>query len=197
MGVIQSAINQMLGTAGIATRLSPGFETKQELYKLGKQEKILQEQQSILGKSVDLDELMEGKTVSAQALKKAAEKEADIKARKFELSPNNETAKASLFAASAAGRGPLMTFKGDPEEIMQEQEELRMQEAMKNVANKQDAKQKQKRNFMSYLKEQPTNLGGTVGEFPLKIQKQLAKQYSPAQRKQLMDTMDKEKTNGK
>lgn len=118
MGVIQNAINQTIGTAGIVARLSPNLEKKAELRKLEKKEKILQER-------------------------------------------------------------------------------LRMQKAMKKVANKQDAKQKQKRNFMSYLKEQPTNLGGTVGELPLNIQKQLAKQYSASQRKKLMDTMDKEKTNGK
>lgn len=116
MGVIQSAINQTIGTAGIVARLSPNFEKKAELRKIEKKERILQER-------------------------------------------------------------------------------LRMQKAMKKVANKQDAKQKQKRNFMSYLKEQPTNLGGTVGELPLNVQKQLAKQYSPAQRKQLMDTMDKERMN--
>ena len=43
MGVIQNAINQTIGTAGIVARLSPNFEKKAELKKLEKKEKILQE----------------------------------------------------------------------------------------------------------------------------------------------------------
>ena len=158
MGAIQNAINQMFGTAGIAARLSPEFETKQELHKLEKQEKVLQEQQAILGKLVSLDELVEGRTVGAQALKKTYEKEADIKARKFELSPSKETANASLFVSSAAGRGPLMTFKADPEEIMQEQEELRMKKSMQIAAKKQGRQLKQKQRFKNY----PEDLEKTI-----------------------------------
>jgi hypothetical protein len=64
---------------------------------------------------------------------------------------------------------------------------------MQKVVEKKDAKQKQRRNFISYLKEQPTNLGGKVGDLPLNIQKQVAQSYSPKQRKQLMDKIDKER----
>ena len=104
--------------------------------------------------------------------------------KKFQLDPTEEN-----FQATVQKQQSYRSFN-KYEELM-----MRQQEAMQKVANKQDAKQKQKRNFMSYLKEQPTNLGTTVGELPLNIQKQLAKQYSPAQRKQLMDTIDKERMN--
>lgn len=57
----------------------------------------------------------------------------------------------------------------------------------------QEAKKKQRRNFMSYLAQQPTSLGGTVGDLPKDMQKQIASQYSKADRRKLMDQMDKEK----
>lgn len=60
--------------------------------------------------------------------------------------------------------------------------------------------QKQKRrNFMrDYLSKQETSLGGTIGELPIAMQKQIASQYTKSQRKAMMDRMDREaKTDGK
>lgn len=68
----------------------------------------------------------------------------------------------------------------------------RQEEQTAKVKQVQEAKKRQKRNFMSYLSKQPTSLGGTVGELPKNVQKQIASQYSKTQRKKLMDTMDKE-----
>lgn len=181
MGVIQSAINQVLGTAGIAARLSPEYETKQELYKLEKEEQVLSKQSEaakLVGKEATDPDLI-------RSIGEIKEREMELSKKKFQLDPTEEN-----FQATVQKQQSFRSFN-KYEELM-----MKQQEAMKNVANKQDAKQKQKRNFMSYLKKQSTNLGGTVGELPLNIQKQLAKQYSPAQRKQLMDTMDKENTNG-
>ena len=74
----------------------------------------------------------------------------------------------------------------------------RQKKAMENVAKKQDAQQIQRRNFKNYLRKQPISGGGTVGQLPKQMQNIIAKQYSKAERKQLMDTMDKEKKkNGK
>lgn len=70
------------------------------------------------------------------------------------------------------------------------------QVAKKNSANEVVAKKTQKRNFMEYLKKEPTSLGGTVGQLSPAVQKQLAKQYNPYQRKTLMDRVDKEAKNG-
>lgn len=57
----------------------------------------------------------------------------------------------------------------------------------------QEAKKNQRRNFMSYLAQQPTSLGGKVGDLPKDMQKQIASQYSKTDRKKLMDQMDREK----
>lgn len=183
MGVIQNAINQVLGTAGIAARLSPEYETKQELYRLGKKESALSMQRKALG-PIDVDELEEGKTIQAKQHHEILEKEAEVAQRQFELKPTKESRKKATFARSAAGQGPIATFKADPEEIMQE--------AMQKVATKQEAQLKQRRNFMNYLKTQPTSFGGTVGDLPMNVQKEIAKGYSKTERKNLMDMMDKE-----
>lgn len=55
-----------------------------------------------------------------------------------------------------------------------------------------------RRNFMrDYLAKQETSLGGTVGELPPAMQKQIASQYSKSQRRAMMDRMDREAKDGK
>lgn len=65
--------------------------------------------------------------------------------------------------------------------------------AMQSAANEQQAKSTQRRNFLEYLKKQPTSLGGTIGQLPSEMQKKIASQYTKSQRKRIMDAMDKEK----
>ena len=182
MGVIQNAINQTLGTAAIAARLLPEYETKQELYKLGKQEHVLSKQSDaakLVGKEATDPDLIRN-------VGEIKEREMELSKKKFQLDPTEEN-----FQAAVKKQQSYRSFNKYEELMMKQQEALDKANGISN------AKKAQKRNFMSYLKEQPTSLGGTVGELPLSIQKQLAKQYSPAQRKQLMDTMDREsKKNG-
>lgn len=71
----------------------------------------------------------------------------------------------------------------------------RQNQAQQRVATQQEAKKKQKRNFLDYLARQPIAGGGTVGDLPTSAQKQIAAQYSKSERKKLMDNMDKEGTN--
>ncbi len=188
MGVIQNAMNQLLGTASIAARLSPNYETKQELHKLGKQEKALSLQQGSLP-LVDYDELNEGKTIAAKQHKEVLEKQAEVAQRQFELNPTKESMRKASFARSGAGEGPLFTLPADPDEI-------RMEQANLKAAQKSETKQKTRRNFMNYLKNIEIQGGGKVGDLPEPMQKKIAAQYSQAKRKSIMDSMDKEKTNG-
>lgn len=73
----------------------------------------------------------------------------------------------------------------------------RQNEQTAKVAEIQEAKKTQKRNFMDYLKNLEVQGGGTVGQLPPKVQESIAKQYSTSEKEKLMDTIDKEKTNGK
>lgn len=142
MGVIQNAINQMLGTVGLAARLSPDYETKQELHKLGKKETAISMQQESLG-PIDYEEFEEGKTIAAKQHHEILEKQAEVAQKQFELEPNKESMKKAAFARSAAGQGPLMTFKADPEEIMMEQANI-------EAAQKAERKLKQTKNRKSF-----------------------------------------------
>lgn len=69
--------------------------------------------------------------------------------------------------------------------------------ARQSAANEMDAKKKQKRSFMEYLKKEPISLGGKVGDLSPAMQKQVASQYTKSQRQRLMDLRDKEAQNGK
>lgn len=70
--------------------------------------------------------------------------------------------------------------------------EQRQEAANKKAEQMQEAKKTQRRNFMEYLRKQPTDLGGTVGDLPINLQKQIASQFSKNARKKLMDKMDME-----
>ena len=73
----------------------------------------------------------------------------------------------------------------------------RQEAARKRVEQAQEAKKKQRRNFMDYLSKQETSLGGTVGDLPVSMQKQIAKTYTKSQRRTMMDRMDREAKDGK
>ena len=50
---------------------------------------------------------------------------------------------------------------------------------------------------MDYIAKQPTSLGGTVGDLPKDLQKQIASQYSRNERRTMMNRMDREAKDGK
>lgn len=53
--------------------------------------------------------------------------------------------------------------------------------------------QRTRRNFMrDYLSKQPTSLGGTVGDLPYDMQKQIAGTYDRNARRRMMNQMDRE-----
>lgn len=175
--MIQQAINQALGTAGIAARLAPGYEQRQELHQLGKEEKVLQQQSaaaSLKGQDVKDPDLIR----NIGDIKK---REMELAKRKFQLAPTEENFQQSVKQQQAYRR--FNTY----EELM-----MRQKESLAKADGIIEAKKEQKRNFMSYLQKQPIAGGGTVGELPIQVQKQIASQYSKTQRKKLMDTMDME-----
>lgn len=63
---------------------------------------------------------------------------------------------------------------------------------MRTLGSQQIQQKNTRRIFMDYLKDQPSNLG-RVGDLPASVQKQIAKTYSTADRKKLMDEADQKK----
>lgn len=93
---------------------------------------------------------------------------------------------SSIGAVASIGKG-----------IKLQRDKVKQELAQKQMKQQQEAKKTQRRNFMDYLAQQSTSLGGTVGELPMPTQRQIASQYSKSQRKTMMDRMDKEVKNGK
>ena len=94
---------------------------------------------------------------------------------------------SSLLAAGAALGGAISQVGKNINEFVKRQEQA--QEKTKQV---QEAKTKQRRNFMEYLGKQQLRGGGTVGDLPQDIQKKIAQNYSKADRQKLMNQMDRE-----
>ena len=92
MGAIQNAINQTLGTAGIAARLSPEYETKQELYKLGKEEQLLSKQgeaAKLVGKGATDPDLIRN-------IGEIVQREMELAKKKFQLDPTKENFQSAV-----------------------------------------------------------------------------------------------------
>lgn len=144
-----------------------------------------------------------------------------IRERRYQLSPSEKNYEAYMRAKSRTGTKPLsedpeiihgMRMAGVTDEARRaaeydhayreayNQEFSRidkMNQAMDRVGRQSEAKKTQKRKFMDYLAQQPTSLGGTVGDLPKPLQKQVASQYTKSQRKTMMDRMDEEANDGK
>ena len=212
-GTIQGNINQALGTLGALATFSPQLqdhaEKMAEKGKIKKEEKVLKEQ--IAAAST-------GNALKPQVEEDINKRTLDLAKRKFELNPSEETYKE--YARQIPGK----PIKEDPEIIHQERmadvsdlarrnaeynyayqqaygREMSnlaaQQQAMGRMNRQKEAKKTQRRNFTTYLSQQPTSLGGTVGDLPVSLQEQIASQYSKSQRKAMMDRMDKEAKNGK
>lgn len=188
MGIIQNALNQTINTVGIAARLSPGYETKQELYKTKKEMSGYKK----LAKTI---EAKQGPVTQAEAniatnlgtsIELASAKRLALDPTEKNLAAYEQNVKAAEEQKKAYEKalGPIVT-PADPDEILQEQ-------AMLKAAQQQENKKTQKRNFKDYLGKLESSLGGAVGDLPANVQKEIAKQYTSSQRKELMDKIDKE-----
>lgn len=63
---------------------------------------------------------------------------------------------------------------------------------MRQLGQQQIAQNKSRRNFMDYLRKETSSLG-KVGDLPESVQKEIAKKYSAAERKKLMNNVDANK----
>ena len=192
----QQSVNQALSTAGALAGLS-GIPQKKAAEKaeiekekaaqetLEKKAKILAQQADIAAKDARVN--IPG-TTQFKIFRDIAREGAEIARQQFEKNPSNDTYKKYSDIRSMAYAEPFRTLHDD---------EKKQSTAMDRMIKQQEAKKTQRRNFMSYLAQQSTSLGGTVGELPKPIQKQIASQYNKKQRKTMMDRMDKEAKNGK
>ena len=202
-GSIQGDINQALGTLGALATFSPQLkehaEKMAENRNLNKRQKVLDEQAKIAEQDLknkttpnaNGDIIIDAQTASEiqqsrrEQMRQNQEQE-DISRRRYDLKPTLENYQKWQTDAS------INQNARDEYANIEKQEK-----SMGRVGRLQEAKKTQKRNFMDYLSQQSTSLGGTVGELPKPLQKQIASQYTKSQRKTMMDRMDREANNGK
>ena len=192
----QQSVNQALSTAGALAGLS-GIPQKKAAEKaeiekekaaqaaLEKKAKILAQQADIAGTGVRAN--IPG-TTQFKIYEDIAKESAEIARQQFEKNPSNDTYKRY---------SELRTIAYGISSRKLQDDEIKQALAMDRVSRQQEAKKTQRRNFMSYLAQQSTSLGGPVGDLPMSIQKQIASQYDKKQRKKMMDRMDEEAKNGK
>lgn len=70
-------------------------------------------------------------------------------------------------------------------------DESKMTSSNQRAQKQVKAKASQRRRFKDYLSKMETSLGGTVGELPAEAQAYIASQYSPKDRKKIMDEEDR------
>ena len=192
----QQSVNQALSTAGALAGLS-GIPQKKAAEKaeiekekskqeaLEEKEKVLSEQAHIAARAKYVNN---PGSIQYKIYKDITRERAEMARQQFERNPSNKTYYKYSALRTMAYESPFRTLHDD---------ENKQALAMDRMIKQQDAKRTQKRNFMSYLAQQSTSLGGTVGDLPMQLQEQIASQYSKSQRKTMMDRMDKEAKNGK
>lgn len=207
----QQSVNQTLGIAGALAGLSGASQKAAEKRNIKKQQKVLDKQVQAAAATAD------GKPINPEVEAELDKKQLELSKRRFEVNPSEKTYKEYVKSIPT-------TVKEDPEMIHQERMEgipdlarrnaeyshayqqayrkemsnLEMQQqAMDRMSRQSQAKKTQRRNFMDYLRQQPTSLGGTVGDLSPNLQKQIASQYSKNERRNMMNRMDREAANGK
>ena len=200
---IQSNVNQLISVAGLLATQSPAYKTAIEkqgkLRSLGKQEKVLNEQ---------LKTLNEAKQGGFDR-ERIGEELQSIAQQRFEIDPSKKTLE-SLRAVTPIKGEP---WPADPEEIALErfQEYEREQEvedyfnmykeasekAKQATQVKQEEKRNGRRKFADYLAGEEVRFAGAhgqawgnVGDLSKIQQKEIAKTYSKAERKKIMDKGD-------
>lgn len=194
---IQSNINQGLSLAALLATQNPSLQEiakkRSEIASLNKQEKAINAAIEATGKDI-------------AAKEPYGEQLTEVKKRQFELDPTAESFKA--YKGKKSER--VLNTPAQPEDIAQEryEQESKQQEvnqylqiyrgaetkAQETLKTKQEEKRKTRRNFLDYMKDEPTSLGSSFGELDPALQKKIASQYSRAERKKIMDRKDT--TNG-
>lgn len=200
---IQSNLNQLISVAGLLTMQSPAYRASAEKQRnLG----ILRNKKRVLNEQ--LETLNEAKQYGAER-ERIGEELQSVAQQEFEIDPNKQTL-AELRSLTPIPGEPV---QADPEEIAQERfEQYEFEQEVDQYFNmykdasekakqatqvKQEEKRQGRRNFTDYLAGEEVRFAGAhgstwgnVGELSKTQQKEIAKSYSKADRKKLMDRKD-------
>lgn len=195
----QQSVNQTIGTVGVLAGLSPTLRQKKldraESDKLTRQSEVADRAITQASKGIDLDEPM---IAENDAYIDALQNKENIAKRLFDLNPTDESygkyneAFTKRQMASLDLQDAREKWKKDTDDLIKKQEQ-----AMADMESKKEAKKTLRRNFTTYLAQQPTSFGGTVGDLSSDLQKKIAAQYDRNARRRMMNQMDREARDGK
>lgn len=208
---IQSNINQGLSVASMLITMNPivraKAEEKKEIKGLEKQEKALKSQyKQVAGKveygsPMDITERADDLNLSRFTqppdpgrAAKIEDKLQEVKEKQFELKPSSETYSKALAADYGQFEGletetaQVRQFQENLNALAKQQEEER--KAQEAMTAKQEERRKGRRKFSDYIADEPTSLGVPFGQLDPKVQQELLKSYSKAERKSIMDRKD-------
>lgn len=201
-GPIQGDINSTIGTLGVLAGLSGIPQARaakkaevKEQQRLDKQAEVTSMAVNQAAKHIDIENpMIPENDAYIDALKNA---ESARKAQ-FERNPSESTY-GEYQTAFMKRAGASADLENARKQWQEEWDDLvsKQKQAMADMESKKQARKTQKRNFMAYLAQSPTSLGGTVGDLPYDLQKKIASQYSRNDRRTMMDRMDREANDGK
>lgn len=127
--MIQGSINQLLSLAAVAARLDPTVEARTEANKATKELSAIDKQ--IEQMNVTKDDIEYG-TKTGKMYQEATAEKAEVTKRLFKAKPTKENYRKHLMSRSE----PDIVTPADPDEIAQEQAELRAQAALAREQNR-------------------------------------------------------------
>lgn len=151
MGILQSGVNQVLGTVAIASKLDPNVEKRQQLRDLASQEEQLGQAAEVAAQFNEGE--TSGRTVGEKLSKSLTEKQAAVAKKRLFLDPSQKNVGDYLMKASASGAGPLFTLPADPDEIMMEQANLEAERQSQLQAQQQAQVQERYNQFVNMFTE--------------------------------------------
>lgn len=198
MASIQQGINQLIATAalgaGVYTRSAAGKARSEERegarfadaasgYK-----KMIADPNTFTG--TDAEQIL--KREGAQKLyKQARDSAVNSRLRAVNLKPTQDRVDSYLgiYAEQQAELREERAQSASTKAAIKAREAM---QRMRQLGQQQIAQNKTRRNFMDYLRKETSSLG-KVGDLPESVQKEIAKKYSAAERKKLMDNIDANK----
>lgn len=196
MGSIQQGINQLISTAAIGVGLytrSPAGQANAATQQAESAERAAAGYKTTLANPdafTGAPQEQALKRQGMQALYKSS-RDSAVKSRlqALNLNPTQERVDAYL-DSYAKQQAEVREENAQSAASRAAQAARQAMDRMRTLGMDQIQQKKTRRNFMDYLKEQSSSLG-KVGDLPANIQKVIAKSYSAAERKKLLDAEEK------
>lgn len=205
MANIQQGINQLISMTAVGAGLysrSPEGQARAATREADKSAKAAAGYQKTLTDPTAFQGTPEQQKLKRQGMQKLYKSSRDSavnsRLRSANLSPTKKRVDSYL-DAYATQQAEMKQETATSHATKSAQAARQAMQRMRQLGMEQIDQNRTRRSFMDYLKNQQSSLG-KVGDLPPEVQKTIAKSYTPAQRKKIMDAEDakgKEAKNGR